>query len=360
MQAHGPSGEQQPLVSVVLPTYNRASVIERAVRSVLQQTYPSLELIVVDDGSTDGTAAVLSRFPDPRLRYLRLATNQGAAAARNAGIRQARGEFLAFQDSDDEWLPQKLERQLPALRRLPRRVALVYGPTLWVQGDGSRRLLPPPVFTPDDPDTFDRALALGVACIYLHACLFRTAAVRQVGAFDEGLPALEDTDLLIRLARHHQFGYTDDALVLYAWSEDSVSRDDRRLARAGRLLLEKYRADLASRPLARAAHHRGILHACLRAGDVRQARREFQALRRLSRPGRRETVAVALSYLGPRAGAAAWWATEQLVTLTRRLRAARGLVRAEPGLPLPPGGGVVGGAHGDRGVRIGQHPPATG
>ena len=105
-----------PQVSVVIPTYNRASVLGRAITSVLNQTFHDLECIIVDDGSTDQTTQVVAGFEDPRLRLLRLPVNRGVGHARNVGIQSARGELIAFLDSDDEWLSQKLERQAACLR----------------------------------------------------------------------------------------------------------------------------------------------------------------------------------------------------------------------------------------------------
>ena len=103
------------MVSVIIPTYNRAHVLPRAIESVLKQTYTELELIVVDDASTDDTAAVMTAITDPRVRYVRK-EHGGAAAARNRGIAEAKGEFIAFQDSDDVWHSDKLEKQLAYLQ----------------------------------------------------------------------------------------------------------------------------------------------------------------------------------------------------------------------------------------------------
>lgn len=105
-----------PLVSVVIPTYNRAEFLPRAVESVLRQTVDDFELIVVDDASTDDTEAVVERFDDPRVEYVRHGTNRGGSAARNTGIERSSGEYIAFLDSDDEWYPRKLERQVEELR----------------------------------------------------------------------------------------------------------------------------------------------------------------------------------------------------------------------------------------------------
>src|SRR4030043_1337098 len=101
-----------PTVSVIIPTYNRAHLVGRSIRSVLNQTYQDLEVIVVDDGSKDNTAEIVRGITDPRIVFLKHEKNRGVSAARNTGLKAARGKYIAFQDSDDEWLPQKLEKQL--------------------------------------------------------------------------------------------------------------------------------------------------------------------------------------------------------------------------------------------------------
>lgn len=104
-----------PLVSVIIPTYNRANLIQRAVRSVLAQTYAKFELIVVDDCSLDNTVSLVSAVQDDRVKVIRHQANQGEGASRNTGMQVSRGKYAAFLDSDDEWLPSKLERQVAAL-----------------------------------------------------------------------------------------------------------------------------------------------------------------------------------------------------------------------------------------------------
>src|SRR5437016_1937557 len=116
----------KPLVSVVIPTYNRAQRTIASTESVFAQTYTNLEIIVIDDGSKDGSSEIIEKFLEERKRtqhgrqihYFKQ-PNQGASAARNAGIERARGEFIAFLDSDDTWLPDKLERQLAAMEQFP-------------------------------------------------------------------------------------------------------------------------------------------------------------------------------------------------------------------------------------------------
>ena len=107
-----------PLVSVVMSTWNRAGLVTRAVHSVMGQTYRDLELIVIDNGSTDRTPEALAAIRDPRLRIIRIAVNAGAAAARNAGIRAARGQLIAFHDDDDVWFARKLEHSAITTRMI--------------------------------------------------------------------------------------------------------------------------------------------------------------------------------------------------------------------------------------------------
>src|SRR5687768_5045704 len=113
-----------PAVSVILPTYNRASLLTRSAGSVLAQSFSDLELIVVDDGSTEDVANAVAGLADPRVVYLRRDVRGGPAAARNSGVSRARGSYVAFQDSDDEWLLDKLQAQLAALERSSHQMAV--------------------------------------------------------------------------------------------------------------------------------------------------------------------------------------------------------------------------------------------
>ncbi len=105
------------LVSIIIPTYNRANLVIRAIESALNQTYRNIELIVIDDGSKDQTPQIISQIKDPRIRYIRYEENRGASHARNVGLSLAKGEFISFLDSDDEFLPQKIEKQLEAFEK---------------------------------------------------------------------------------------------------------------------------------------------------------------------------------------------------------------------------------------------------
>ncbi|GAH74960.1 unnamed protein product, partial [marine sediment metagenome] len=127
--------KNKPTVSVIIPTYNRAYLIGRAIQSVLNQTYQDFEIIVVDDGSTDDTEEIVRSFKDKRIGYVRHEKNKGAAAARNTGIKAAKSEYIAFQDSDDEWLPEKLEKQMKVFENAPPEVGVVYTDFLRIKGN---------------------------------------------------------------------------------------------------------------------------------------------------------------------------------------------------------------------------------
>ncbi|HVN85717.1 MAG TPA: glycosyltransferase family A protein [Candidatus Binatia bacterium] len=201
-----------PKVSVVLPTYNRAALLDRSIMTVLAQTYDDFELLVIDDGSTDDTHAVVQRFTDQRLRCHRLDSNVGPGAARNVGIRAARGEFVAFQDSDDEWTPDKLERQMAAFARAAAAVGVIYSDMSLVRDDGTVVYHPSPSVTSGravDPATgFYQVYMLGIVGVVV-----RTECLLQVGGFDEQLPAFEDLELLTRLAQRYEFIHIPQSLV---------------------------------------------------------------------------------------------------------------------------------------------------
>ncbi|MDH3215256.1 MAG: glycosyltransferase family 2 protein [Candidatus Krumholzibacteria bacterium] len=225
----------RPMVSVVLPTYNRAGRLTEAMQSVLNQSYPRIELIVVDDGSNDGTPQVVSTFGDPRVRYTAHTVNRGASAARNTGIRIAQGEYLAFQDSDDAWRQDKLSVQIGAMQRAGTAVCVC-----------SHRLI-------DDCKVSEvtrsegrwsgkdviRYLLRG-SSISTQTIVARTDAIRDAGGFDESLVVSEDYELCLRLALRHDFVFVARTLVDINRSQDSISGDARRFAEAIERIVSKH------------------------------------------------------------------------------------------------------------------------
>ncbi len=206
------SPNPDPLISVVIPTYNRAHVVGRAIKSVLAQTLPDFECIVVDDASTDETVPLVEGFRDPRIRLVRLAENGGVSRARNAGIQAARGEWVAFLDSDDEWLPRKLELQLARLREGgDRRTGVVYC-GCYLHDEVIHRASQTGVF--HEGDVFDHLLR-GWHPPTPSIFMVNRAALARYGGFDKELPCAQDYDLWLRLAegRNH-FAAVHQALAI--------------------------------------------------------------------------------------------------------------------------------------------------
>jgi glycosyltransferase involved in cell wall biosynthesis len=183
-----------PLVAVVVPVHNREGTVLRAVESVLNQSFTDFEVLVVDDGSTDRTAAVVSACEDPRVRLLRHRANRGAAAARNTGIRAARSELIAFLDSDDEWIADKLERQIDCLKNAPPDV-LMCCTGYWSVRMRSHEVLPR---IPRYRRSWRHALRGGCNLSPGSTALVRREAFERHGLFDERLRRLEDWDWLLR------------------------------------------------------------------------------------------------------------------------------------------------------------------
>lgn len=191
------------LISVIIPTWNRGALLERAIRSVLAQRHPCSELLVVDDGSTDGTAAVVDQLasgePSAPIRLLQQ-ENRGASAARNTGIRAAQGALIAFLDSDDWWQPDKLGRQFQAMQDHPD-CLISHTRELWFRHDkrvNQKKKHDPPhgaIFQP----------SLGMCVVGMSTVMARRGLFERYGVFDEALPCCEDYDLWLRVGCREPF-----------------------------------------------------------------------------------------------------------------------------------------------------------
>lgn len=205
-------------LSVIIPTYNRAWCLNRAVDSVLAQSFRDFELIVVDDGSSDDTARLLEVYGDA-LRVLRQA-NQGVSAARNAGIAAARGRWIALLDSDDHWLPEKLAAQMKWLAAHPA-YRICQTEELWIR-DG-KRVNPKKRHRKHGGHIFERCLPL--CLVSPSAVIMARNLLDEVGGFDEDLPACEDYDLWLRIACSHPVGLVDAPLIVKTGGHaDQLSR----------------------------------------------------------------------------------------------------------------------------------------
>lgn len=235
----------EPTVSVVIPAYNRAHLLGRAINSVMSQTLDDWELLVVDDGSTDNTEEVVSAFQDPRVKYLRHVSNRGATAARNTGIKAAVGEFVGFLDSDDEWLPQKLEAQVAIFQENPGKypnLGVVLTGTKAIDGRTGQIREGTPRFHGNVYHVPFRESLNGNCTL-----LVRRDCFDEVGYFDEGLPASQLWDMVVRLARKYEFDAVPDKLVVTHRNHGDHVRTSGNKARAYEMLLAKYDKGIPNR-----------------------------------------------------------------------------------------------------------------
>jgi glycosyltransferase involved in cell wall biosynthesis len=226
------SANSLPLVSVVIPAYNAATFLAETLDSVLAQTYESLEIIVVDDGSTDTTSQLLDSYGN-RITVLRQA-NAGQAAARNNGARSAKGEFLAFLDSDDLWDPDKITRQIALISRFPEALA-VYCDHRTIDAQGKHLSSSGALSHPRPSGDILRALLLGPCIITPGLVLLRRNAFDMVGGFDGTMRGHEDYTLWLHLATQGPFIYSPDTLVSYRRHKQQATQKmhyEMRMARA--------------------------------------------------------------------------------------------------------------------------------
>ena len=198
------------MISVIIPTYNRAETILRSVNSVLNQTYDDIELLIIDDGSTDNTKELLEQLDDSRIRYFCLDTNGGASNARNVGANLAKGEWIAFQDSDDAWKPDKLSKQMTYALEHPE-YNLVYSSYIAHLEDQDIYFPTHPLPSVMEGDMFDVLLLRNV--IGAPTMLIKRDSFLQSKGFDTAYQSLEDWEFVIRFAKNNLIGYVPEYLM---------------------------------------------------------------------------------------------------------------------------------------------------
>ena len=220
-----------PKVSVITPTYNQAQYITESIQSALDQTFQDFELIVVDDGSTDNTRAVVDSYQDPRIRYI-YQENRGVSAAINTGIKSSTGEYIVLLASDDMWLPRNLELQVKLLDSRPD-IALALSDMYVFNSDTGANL---GRMWQDVPDHYLRELhdgtraplneflSWGITLFAIVTTVMRRKVFDEVGYFDESLPCCEDYDMFVRMLQRFSIGIINEPLVRYRVHQASLSR----------------------------------------------------------------------------------------------------------------------------------------
>lgn len=229
-----------PLVSIIFPTYNREHIIDRAIESVLNQTYNNIELIIVDDASDDNTEAVVKSFNDKRIMYIRHNRNKGCASARNTGINAAKGRYIAFQDDDDVWVRDKLEKQMEVMLNVSPQVGVVYSPFKRIKNN--RQFIIPDNSISNKEGYILRQLLTG-NFINLQVALVKKECFDTIGLFDEELLSLSDWDLWIRIAKHYEFAFFEEPLAYVYDTKNSIMKNHRTWINAQRKILATYKND---------------------------------------------------------------------------------------------------------------------
>ncbi len=226
-----------PLVSVIIPTYNRAAFLRNAIESVLKQTFPDFEILVVDDASQVAVEEIVRECGDSRIRLLRHDRNRGEAPARNTGILYATGEYLAFLDDDDEWLPEKLEVQVSVLSRRPPSVGGVYTGFFVVEMTvGNILYTKIPTISGNIYPELLRHNVIGTPS----TLMLRRACIEQVGLFDPSIVYGVDYDLYLRIARYFAFDCIGQPLVRYHVHDGRMSNDPDVLLLGMKALARRY------------------------------------------------------------------------------------------------------------------------
>jgi len=272
-----------PKVSIIIPAYNSEKFIKRAIQSVLSQTYKDFELIIVDDGSTDNTKEIVEEFQkkDPRIKYVWEENSGGPARPYNLALKQCQGEYIAFLDHDDEWLPEKLEKQLAIFKKYEGKVNLGLVACEAYIADLSGNIKGKFNFKYDNllgPENFDLFFKMwGVSS--LSCVVIRKEVFEKVGNFDENFKVAADIDIYLRILKNYYFYFLKESLVNYTQSDSSLSNEQFWIRQMPEYeyLLQKYEEDFKKYPKAKSRIFRNIGTFCTLANnDGKLARKYFK------------------------------------------------------------------------------------
>jgi glycosyltransferase involved in cell wall biosynthesis len=266
-----------PIVSVVIPTYNRAHKIEAAVKSVQAQSYANWEIVIADDGSTDNTEEIVKRLmaTDSRIRYVKHTPNRGAQAARNAGIKTSKGDWIAFLDSDDQWLPDSLEIRLNIAQL--QNVAVVHSRGYILKDKGIKEIYEIPAWS---GSIYKKVLSKEGPIF--PTLLVKKEALKKINYLDEKVVAYQEWDTAIRLAKYYDFGFEIQPTFIYDYTcPDSISRNFIRAGKGYEYIVEKHFKDILFKlgPRALAYHYSVAAKWYLDGGDQANTKRcQFKSL----------------------------------------------------------------------------------
>ncbi len=230
----------EPLVSVIIPTHNRAELVGQAVQSVLNQTYRKMEIIVVDDGSTDNTRDVLRKY-HATIRYIYQERSE-RSRARNEGFRYSKGDYVAFLDSDDLWLPMKIEKQVQVLNGNSD-IGLVYTEVQYIDINGRPYIGDICWDKPVRPALYEDLMTHNVITGTTSSVMVRRTCLDKVGLFDESMNTCEDLDLYRRIARYHNFHKIELTLTKFRIHAGNTQHNASAMAEGWEIIINKISQD---------------------------------------------------------------------------------------------------------------------
>jgi len=253
-KTNGRNPSQGEVVSVIIPTYNRPTLLRRALESVVNQSYKNLEIIIINDGGDESSRDITQSFKDDRITYLSHGSNKGGSAARNTGIRNTKGEYIAFLDDDDQWIPSKIETQLNKMAKTDPDVGFCFSAVTNVYENREEDTWVPEGID----DYFD--LALERFNGFLNVTLFvKKAVLEDVGGFDENLPSHQEVDLVLKMARKYKGLGINRSLVKVDMSDHrQVGRNLLKRAKGREMILKKYLNEFSIKPIVFAKHQFGL------------------------------------------------------------------------------------------------------
>ncbi|MBD3311260.1 MAG: glycosyltransferase [Candidatus Magasanikbacteria bacterium] len=262
-----------PKVSVIIPTYNRPEFIDKAIKSVLNQTYQDFEVIVVDDGTRVRAEDVVKKIKDNRVVYIKHPENRGGGAARNTGIKKSRGEYVAFLDDDDEWLPEKLEIQMKEFEKAGDDVGFCFSSVInkTKEGDKTKEVY-------DGIKNFHEDVLRNFKGFLTVTLIIKRKVFDEVGGFDERFPSHQEPDLIIRVTKKYRGLGVNKPLVKVNMmgDHDHIGANlDKRIA-GRRMILNKYLGEFKKKPRFLAKHYFQLAIFLRDDGEIEEASEFFK------------------------------------------------------------------------------------
>ena len=236
------NSKKEPMISVIIPVYNRVELLPESINSVINQTYKNYEIIIIDDGSSTDIKRIIQKFKNPNIKYVKHNKNKGAAVARNTGIKVSKGKYIAFQDSDDEWHPEKLEKQMKKIRNTPKKIGVVYTGNLKYYKNG-QKYIPDSTIKKKEGNIHNELLRRSF--IATDCLLLKRECFNKCDNFDVRLPRLQDWELCIRLSKYYNFLFIDEPLLISNYSPTSISENKQAYIKAMEIILKKHSSDFA-------------------------------------------------------------------------------------------------------------------